>query len=326
MSETIFINNDNDSSNKVSLENFDSTKKKIRITSPHSVLACELMGIKYDDLAFLTFDEYMHMNPEFQSIDENSRMERYDHHIARREKLISSLKEKRNDLIIKENETNTNISNFNNITNYYNWFHKNEATNNLNKTFLTLKKTNLRKSASMGNYNEQNKSTMKINDEEKLKKIRQRQKINIRLQIDYQLMQEQIRLSNLEKMKIKIENEKKSKMKRQDELMQRKMKDERREIEQKKRLEKYKKILEEKRKEKIEKEKIKMINEKKRREEGERKRREKFEEQEKKEKEIRERVVENHRMFYQELIKKQEELNELEKKRKILIEQKKEEK
>ena len=284
MSELTNIHNDNDTSNKISLENFDSTKKKIRITSPHSILACELLGIKHDDLAFLTYDEYLQMNPDFQSLDQNSRIERYDHYNARREKIIYSLKKKRKDLIMKENDTNTNASDMNNITNYYNWIYRNEPSNNYNKTFHIFKKISLKKSASMGNIKEQNKSALILNGEEKLNKIRRRQKINIKLQIDYRLMQEQIRLQNLEKMKMKSENEKRIKMKKQDILMKRKMKDERRETEQKKRMENNWKILEEKRKEKIEKEKMKMLNERKRREEEERRRRIKFEEHEKKEK------------------------------------------
>ena len=45
----------NNSSNKISLENFDSGRKKIRITSPNSILACEIMGIKLDELDNLTY-------------------------------------------------------------------------------------------------------------------------------------------------------------------------------------------------------------------------------------------------------------------------------
>ena len=319
-------NYDFDLINKISLENFDSTKKKIRITSPHSILACELMGIKMEDLAFLTFEEYLQMNPEFQSINKNLTKERYDHHNYRREKLITSLKEKRNELIIKENDTNSKIRNYNNINSYHNRLIRNESYYNFNKTFITLKKTNLKKNASMDNINEPNKSTMIVNEEERLKKIRQRQKINIRMKIDYQFMQEQIRIKNQEKMKLQNENEKMMKLKKQEELIQRKMKGEKKEYEQKKRLENFKKMLEERRQEKINKEKIKMLNEQKRREEGERKRKIKFEEKEKKEKEIRDRILGNNKLFLQELLKKQNELNELERKRQILIEQKKEEK
>ena len=42
MTETT-INNE---SNKISFDNFDSSKKKIRITSPISLLACKFMGIE----------------------------------------------------------------------------------------------------------------------------------------------------------------------------------------------------------------------------------------------------------------------------------------
>ena len=316
----------NNSSNKISLENFDSAKKRIRITSPHSILACEIMGIKLDELDNLTYEEYLKLNPDFKSLDENTKLERYEHHKARREKLISSLREKSNYLINRENETNTNIININNKTNYRNWFNRNDSYNNFNRTSLHfIPKSNLRKSESVGNMIDKNKNNIIASEEEKFKKFRRRQKINIKLQIDFQLMQEKIRLKNIEKMKLQSENDKMMKLKKQDELMQKKMKDEKREMEQKQRLENFRKIMEQKRKEKKNRERIKMINEQKRRNEEERQRKLKFEEQEKKEKEIREKVVENNKILHKELLRRQNELNKLDKKRRILLEQKKEE-
>ena len=316
----------NNSSKKISLENFDTNKKKIRITSPHSILACEIMGIKLDELAYLTYEEYLKKNPEFKYLDETTKLERYEHHQARREKLITSLREKRNYLIEKENETNTNITNINDKTSYGNLLYRNDSYNNFNfnKTHF-YPKTNLRKSESMGNINDKNKNSLMLNEEEKFKKFSRRQKINMKLQIDYKLMQERIRLKTKEKMKLKSENDKMMKLKKQDELMQKKMKEEMREMEQKQRLENYRKNLEKKRKDKTNRERIKMINEQKRKDEEERQRKIKFDEQEKKEKEIRDKANENNKILHQELLRRQNELNKLDKKRRILLEQKKEE-
>ena len=41
-----------ESGNKISLENCDFNKKKMRITSPYSLMACELIGIDQEDLLF----------------------------------------------------------------------------------------------------------------------------------------------------------------------------------------------------------------------------------------------------------------------------------
>ena len=126
MTETT-INNE---SNKISFDNFDSSKKKIRITSPISLLACKFMGIELNDLAFLTFDEYLQKNPECQILDDTAKMERYEHHNARRKKLLISLKKVRADIIKEKNEDNNNNGNINNITNYYNWYCNNKSRNN----------------------------------------------------------------------------------------------------------------------------------------------------------------------------------------------------
>ena len=48
--------------NKISLENCDFNKKKMRITSPYSLMACELIGIEQDDLIFLSKEDYIRNN------------------------------------------------------------------------------------------------------------------------------------------------------------------------------------------------------------------------------------------------------------------------
>jgi len=188
----------NNESNKLSFDNFDSSKKKIRITSPISLLACKFMGIELNDLAFLTFDEYLQKNSECQILDDTVKMERYEHHNARRKKLLISLKKVRADIIREKNEyNNNNNGNMSNITNYSNWYcnnkSRNNSYNNLNRTFHINKNNNLRKSASpvsMNNIIEKNKSFIIKNNQEKLNQIKKRQEINIKMRIDFQLIKE----------------------------------------------------------------------------------------------------------------------------------------
>ena len=175
-----------------SFANMDTTQHKIRITSPHSILACKYTGIDANNLGFLTLDEFLHKNPGLQNLDKEDQEERYEHNNKRRIKFIENLKKKREEIIKEENE---NINNMNNKTNYGLFYiKKNNSYNNFNKTngFNNLKKTKSVAELSLPDING-----------DKLKNIRKRQKINIRLQIDYQLMQENIRKKNLEKMKMK---------------------------------------------------------------------------------------------------------------------------
>ena len=79
---------------KVSLINCDFNKKKIRLTSPYSIMACELIGIDQEDLLFLSKDEYIHKNQECQNLDKELQEERYNHFNSRRRKLIEDAKKK----------------------------------------------------------------------------------------------------------------------------------------------------------------------------------------------------------------------------------------
>ena len=49
---------DKNDNNKISLINCDFNKKKIRLNSPYSIAACELIGIIPEDLIYITKDEY----------------------------------------------------------------------------------------------------------------------------------------------------------------------------------------------------------------------------------------------------------------------------
>ena len=151
--------------NKVSLDNCDFSKKKMRINSPYSLMACELIGIDQEDLLFLTKDEYIRKNQECQNLNKELQEERYNHYNSRRRKLIEDAKKKREELL----ETKNNIKN---RTNY--------STNN-NKSFIfngysTQNKSfydkNMRKSSSMGLFesNLDGTSTAIKHEREKLKK------------------------------------------------------------------------------------------------------------------------------------------------------------
>ena len=82
----------------------------------------------------------------------------------------------------------------------------------------------------------------------RLKKLKERQEINIRLQIDYECAMEEIRRKNIEKMKLKEEKEEKKRLEKQHQLLEKLRKEEEKEKEKKKREEEYKQKMEEKRK------------------------------------------------------------------------------
>ena len=131
-------------------------------------------------------------NPDFQSLDHNITMQRYHHFIDRRQKLISSLKNIRNEIIKDKNDSSESFINDNMITNYYNNIFRNKKTkndslNNLNKTFHIFKNISLKKSISMNKLIEQNKSLMILNEEKKFHRKKQRQIIKIKREIDFLL-------------------------------------------------------------------------------------------------------------------------------------------
>ena len=284
------ISTNYNNSQKISFDNFDINKKNIRISSPTSLLACKFMGVKSNDLSYLSYDDYIHNNPNFKSLDQSIAIQRYYHYINRRKKLITSLKNIRQELIKDKNDSSVSFINYNTPNNYYNnnIFNnkesKNNSLNNFNKTFHIFKNISLRKSLSMNNIIEQNKSLMILEQETKFNKKKQRQLINIKREIDFQLNKEQERMKNLEKMRRKSENEKIIQKKKLDELNIRKFNYDRKEKEKKLKLDSFKKKLEEKQQEKMRKEAKKQLREQKKREEEEIQRKIKFENREKKKK------------------------------------------
>ena len=254
------ISTNYNNSQKISFDNFDINKKNIRISSPTSLLACKFMGVKSNDLSYLSYDDYIHNNPNFKSLDQSIAIQRYYHYINRRKKLITSLKNIRQELIKDKNDSSVSFINYNTPNNYYNnnIFNnkesKNNSLNNFNKTFHIFKNISLKKSLSMNNIIEQNKSLMILEQETKFNKKKQRQLINIKREIDFQLNKEQERMKNLEKMRRKSENEKIIQKKKLDELNIRKFNYDRKEKEKKLKLDSFKKKLEEKQQEKMRKE------------------------------------------------------------------------
>ncbi len=114
------ISTNYNNSQKISFDNFDINKKNIRISSPTSLLACKFMGVKSNDLSYLSYDDYIHNNPNFKSLDQSIAIQRYYHYINRRKKLITSLKNIRQELIKDKNDSSVSFINYNTPNNYYN--------------------------------------------------------------------------------------------------------------------------------------------------------------------------------------------------------------
>ena len=89
-------------------------------------------------------------------------------------------------------------------------------------------------------------------EREKLKKLKERQEINIRLQIDYECAMEENRRKNIEKMRLKEEKEEKKRLRNHHLLLEKLKKEEEKEREKRKREEEYRIKMEEKRIIKIE--------------------------------------------------------------------------
>ena len=100
------------SEEKISLENTDFSSKAKRVTSPHSIEACRLIGITLIELYPLTFDEYILQHKEVRNLQKNLQEERYNHFDKIRKEKIEMAKEKRKELI--ENEKNNKSKSQNN--------------------------------------------------------------------------------------------------------------------------------------------------------------------------------------------------------------------
>ena len=308
---------------KISLSNCDFNKKKIRLTSPFSLRACDLMGIDEEELLYMPKDEYIHKNVECQYLPKELQDERYNHYNAKRLKLIKEAKAKRAELI----KLNTNFLKGDNLqletynsknmmpglSTYYN---RNE---NLKKSSSAIQMGN-----TMGNVGWSTSTAIKIG-KEKLRKMKERQELNIKLQIDYECALEENRRNNIRKMKLKEEKEERKRIEKNMRLMLKMKKEEQKERKRKMKEEEYNKQMEIRRINNEIKEKMKLEEEEKRREEEEKERKKQIEEQQRKEKKFRDKVDQMNKMQHYRLIEKQKELDERDVKRKQTIEKMKDE-
>ena len=197
---------------KVSLINCDFSKKKARLTSPHSLIACHLIGVTEEDLIFQTLEEYIKKNVECQYLEKELQEERYNHYEKNRQELIELAKNQR-EILIKEEENKNNSKSNNN--------------NNYSRTIGSTHNRTLNKNSSYGaldnNYGESS-TAIKL-EREKLRILKEKQELNVKLQIDYECMREENRRKNMEKMRIKEEKEEKRRMEKEKELNEKKKKE-----------------------------------------------------------------------------------------------------
>ena len=291
---------------KISLSNCDFNKKKIRLTSPYSLMACDLIGIDEEELLFMPKEEYLHKNPDCQNLPSDLQEERYNHFNAKRLNLIKEAKAKRAELI------KINADNFQNKK--YLELESNLSNNtNMNFASSTLynRNDNLKKSSSalqmgntVGNGGWSSSTAIKIG-REKLRKMKERQELNIRLQIDYECALEENRRNNIKKMKMKEEKEERKKLEKNMKLMLKLKKEELKERRRKMKEEEYNHQMELRRINNEKKEKMKMEEEEKKREEEEKERKKLMEEHHRKEKEFREKVDKINKMQHYRLVEKQ---------------------
>ena len=83
---------------KISLENFNFNSKSQRLSSPFSIKACLLKGVKEEDLYKLTLEEYISTHPESKDLPKEIQTERFDNYEQNHNELIELLKETRNKL------------------------------------------------------------------------------------------------------------------------------------------------------------------------------------------------------------------------------------
>ena len=309
---------------KISLSNCDFNKKKIRLSSPYSLMACDLIGVDEEDLVFLSREEFLLKNPECQNLSKELQDERYNHFNKKRLNLIKEAKAKRAELIklnknlLSKNHEIDNINLTNNLINF--------GAQTLYNKIDNLKKSS--SAAHMGNTMGSGfgSSTAIKMGKEKLRKMQERQELIIRLQIDYECTMEENRRNNIKKMKLKEEKEERKKREKNLRLMEKLRKEEMKERRRKMKEEEYNHQMEIKRLNNEKKERMKLEEEEKRKEEEEEKERKKqYEEQQLKEKKFREKIEKINQIQHYKLVERQKELDEKDVKRKKNIEKMKDE-
>ena len=247
---------------KISLSNCDFNKKKIRLTSPYSLMACDLIGVDEEELLYVPKEEFLLKNSDCQNLSKEIQDERYNHFNQKRLNLIKEAKSKRAELIKLYQNLNYNK--------------KPDLDNNSNNNLISLASQTLynkndifKKSSSAAQIDNTlgksiNSSTVIKMGKEKLKKMKEKQELIIRLQIDYECTMEENRRNNIKKMKLKEEKEERKKREKNLILMEKIKKEEMKEKRRKMKEEEYNQQME-----------IKRLN-------NEKKERMKFEEEEKK--------------------------------------------
>ena len=167
------------SEEKISLLNCDFSQKKIRLTSPLSIMAVNLVGATLEDLRFISLEEYLKKNYDFQNLEKELQYERYAHYEENRKKLIKEAKQKREELINKkENESNSN-NNSNQISTILL-----SPKYNVNLSYNISNEKEMKKNFSDGNLPQSQSTAIKL-EKEKLHKLLEKEENNVKLQIDY---------------------------------------------------------------------------------------------------------------------------------------------
>ena len=89
---------------KKNLETVDFSDRKDRIQSAHSKQAILELGLDENKLYKLDKEKYLLKHPELKNASPDVQDKRYEHYNKRREEQIELAKQKRNELIEKENE------------------------------------------------------------------------------------------------------------------------------------------------------------------------------------------------------------------------------
>ena len=89
---------------KKNLETIDFSDRKDRIQSPYSKKAILELGLDENKLYKLDKEKYLLNHPELKNASPEVQDKRYEHYNKRREEQIELAKQKRNELIEKENE------------------------------------------------------------------------------------------------------------------------------------------------------------------------------------------------------------------------------
>lgn len=89
----------------ISIEDINEFTKKVRITSPRSIKAMNNLGINYQDLEYLTYQEYLNKN--LGLIGESNRMKKviYEHIENIRKGLINQVRAAREKIIMEDKQT-----------------------------------------------------------------------------------------------------------------------------------------------------------------------------------------------------------------------------